>query len=627
VGFVRSIATGVVATDRALLTLTPAIRVAVVITITMGLSLPTHLTAFATNAAIGMLFVGLADPGGSYLTRSRTLFGSVVLMTAAVSLGCILADHPLLHLVMVTIWAFGAGLLCALGPRGAAAGVFSLVLILIYSGTAIPLQVGGRTVAAVAAGEVLMLIAIMAPWLWRRAAGSRAQFAVFFRGESVALRQGPRSMASADHIERLRSVDVGLDNDQHTGAAKAWFEQLVETSHTFRTAVLAFAGLLSQTQESSTLEGMLVVRRVLAEASCAVARTLVWPQRNRNLSNVRSRLQGAVEALRPNVSSREMTIVDAAVGSMSQIVALLATPWPLGRRNGVRLRWIGSLGHFSWRPHLRWSDPSFRHGTRLAVAIAIAVGCTDLLPFSHDYWVALTVAWIAKPGVGDTFLRVASRMVGTAVGAAATLVVFVVLHPSPTVWLFVLGMTAMISVLFMAPNYSLCIAAITMFVLVMFGLNQASLASTVPSRLIATLAGGVIVLAAAQLWPIKEGGGICGALTEVALAIDVLIERAITHGGLELVDTPEAEHVREARVRATHVVAAVAHEPGRHRLSHGDATELLATLTDLTTKLMEYSVLGVDDAARSSLREVQGELRRTVFDLELLSGSPRLRAD
>jgi hypothetical protein len=113
----------------------------------------------------------------------------------------------------------------------------------------------------------------------------------------------------------------------------------------------------------------------------------------------------------------------------------------------------------------------------------------------------------------------------------------------------------------------------------------------------------------------------------VALAIDDLIEAAITHCGFELVDTPEAEHVREARIRATHVLAAAAHEPGRHRLSHGDATELLATLTDLTTKLMEYSVLGVDDVARSSLREVQGELRRTVSDLNLLRDSPHVRAD
>ena len=508
VGFLRSMANGVIETDKALLTFTPAIRVAIVITITMGASLPTHQITFATNAAIGMLFVGLADPGGSYRSRSRSLIGSVALMTAAVSLGCILADHQILHLLTVTIWAFGAGILCALGPRGAAAGVFSLVLILIYSGTAIPPQAGGQTAVAVAIGEVIMVLAIMVPWLWRRAAGSRAQLAVFFRGEAVALRQGPGAMASATHIEHLHAVDVELNADQHDGAAKAWFEQLGETSHTFRTSVLAFAGLLRQKQESSTLEGMLLVRRSLAEASCAVAQTLGYQQRNRNLGNAHSRLQDAVEALRPKASPREMAIVDAAADSMSQIVALLATPWPLGRRNGVRLRWIGPLGHFSWRPHLRWSDPSFRHGTRLAVAVAIAVGCTDLLQFSHDYWVALTVAWIAKPGVGDTFLRVASRMVGTAVGAAATLIVFVVLHPSPAIWLFFLGLTAMISVLFMTPNYSLCIAAITMFVLVLFGLNQESLASTVPSRLIATLAGGVIVLAAAQLWPIKEGDGI-----------------------------------------------------------------------------------------------------------------------
>ena len=625
-GFLRSIASGVVATDRAQISLTPAIRVAIVITITIGISLLTHQSAVGTNAAIGMLLVGLADPSGSYFHRSRALIGTLVAMTIAVTVGCLIADHQIVHLIVVMTWAFGAGLISALGPRAAVAGVFSLVLIVVYSGTAVPPQATGRTVAAVGAGEVAMLLVIMMPWLLRRAAGSRAQFAVFFRGEAPALRRGPKDMAEAVHIERLNVAEGGSQVDQHAGAALAWFDQLSARARNVRLSILALAAVPSESPDAALSKEVHEFRLLLADASQAVARTLVWPVRLQNLSIIADRLYDHVEALRGHVSGPDMREIDAAAAAMGDVLDLLIAPWPLGRKNGVRLRFLGTIGHFAWKPHLHWSDSSFRHGARLAIAIGVAVCCTDLLAFSHDYWVALTVAWIAKPGLGDMVLRVASRLVGTVLGAALTLLVFAMVQPDSMVSVVLLGATVMVAVLFMTPNYSLCIAAITMFVLVLFGVNQESLSTTVPNRLVGTLVGGAIVLAASLLWPVKQGDNVCHSLTDLAQAIDALVSHAIVHGGSGLAELPAAERVRDARVRATHTIASSAHEPGHHVMATQEATHLLATLTEISTRLMQHSVRGIDDGARARLRRTHDEIQAILRHLEDL-GAQRVVAN
>ena len=75
-----------------------------------------------------------------------------------------------------------------------------------------------------------------------------------------------------------------------------------------------------------------------------------------------------------------------------------------------------------------------RHSIRLAVTIPIAWVVGELLLTEHQYWVALTVAWVTRPGYGITFGRVVSRTVGTLIGLILIGVVIYLLLPGPWEW-------------------------------------------------------------------------------------------------------------------------------------------------------------------------------------------------
>ena len=619
--FPRAILTDVAATDRASLSITPAIRVAVLVVVAMIGGRWLGHPASGTSAAVGSLFIGLSDPSGAYRHRIRGLSGAVALTSLAVALGVLVANDPVLHVAVVTLWAFGSGLLCALGPRGAMAGVLSLVVVVVYSGAPMPVDSGGGLVVALVAGEVVMVAAIVLPWIWHRASGSRAQLAVFFRGEAVALRCGPEAMWSTVHAERLRMAGVGLDADLHEGASRQWFSDLMVSSQSFRTSVAALAEVLARVGTGEERDALVEVVSAVSNLSRGVARTLVWPTRHRGLGRAQTRLTNAVDHYLSLAGPSDSTVVLAVVSAIDGAVALVGGPWPLGRRFGVRV-WgpLRSTG-FSWRDHLRWSDPSFRHGVRLTIAIFVAIMSTLVVHFPHDYWIAVTVAWIAKPGAGDTYLKVASRLAGTCLGALLTLLVFVVFRPDAAWSLVLLGFAAVVTVFFLVPNYAWCIAGFTMFVLVAFWLQGDPVDSTAPARMLATLIGGIIVLLASLLWPFRQKYNVRASLADVALALADVVEPMINQPGVNLLSTKESRVATDARARATTVLAIAAHEPGHHVLHFEDARQILQGFNELAAQLVEVSILPGGRPGVGELREIQTGLRDVAVRLENLGTS------
>jgi YccS/YhfK family integral membrane protein len=136
----------------------------------------------------------------------------------------------------------------------------------------------------------------------------------------------------------------------------------------------------------------------------------------------------------------------------------------------------------------------FRHGLRLAIALAVGYGVLHLIHPSQGYWILLTTVFVCRPSYGATRRRFVQRITGTAIGLVAGWAV-ITLFPEPilqSLFAVVFGVLFFIN---RVDRYTLATAAITLVILCCFnqisdgyGLIWPRLIDTVLGTLIAGLA-------------------------------------------------------------------------------------------------------------------------------------------
>jgi uncharacterized membrane protein YccC len=136
-----------------------------------------------------------------------------------------------------------------------------------------------------------------------------------------------------------------------------------------------------------------------------------------------------------------------------------------------------------------------RHALRLALAIAIATAVSEYYSVPHQYWIPMTVAWIARPDSSGTVVRVAQRVGGTVLGVSL-LVAWGIWLPKPQwVLIIAIGVGAYLTFAFIWANYTIAVFGITIFIITTFALAGDLIETSVFFRVGATLAAALIVLA------------------------------------------------------------------------------------------------------------------------------------
>ena len=585
--YIRELFRATIATDRAAVSLTTAIRTGLIVAAVLAACFFSGNPALCAGMSIGVVFVTVADPGGSYRHRLHAILLGSVLFAVATFVGGLVSNVPVLHIVTVTACAFVAGFLCCTGPRGAMIGVLSLVILVVFSGDS-----GNRhnlvvNTVACALGCAVIVVTVCVPWVLRRAGGVRGQLALFFRGMAVAIATGPDAMYASLHAERLRAVQIGAEFDGHAGRMKEWIAELIDCSVRFRMSVVALSSYLQESPPASPVASYV---EATSQLSHAVAQTLVWHGRKRRLLralDVFDRAHTACAAFDPGSA----VLFAATHDSLRQVATSVAGPWPIGRGSGVRLPTIRPLAPFDLRSHFVWSDPFLRHGVRLSLAMAIALVIDVAMPFPHAYWVGLTVAWVARPGFGDTTLKVVSRTTGTVIGILITVGLAVVLPMHHWDMAVVIALSTVVVIAFLVPNYAICIGGLTVFVVFLDALQVNDIVGISAYRLLGTAAGGLLVMAVARLWPLSFKGTVCGSLASYASAMESYATTLLSDGGF---DDPRLDPLRadllSSRSSANASVTAAAHEPGKHLLHVGDATQVLIELNRIGAEFWKWEL-------------------------------------
>ncbi|MBG6233756.1 putative membrane protein (TIGR01666 family) [Pedobacter sp. CAN_A7] len=151
--------------------------------------------------------------------------------------------------------------------------------------------------------------------------------------------------------------------------------------------------------------------------------------------------------------------------------------------------------------NLTFKSSIFRHSLRVAIVMFIGFVVSKALPFSHSYWILLTILVISKPGFSLTKQRNYHRIIGTVVGALVGVAVLTYIHDKNA--LFVVLLICMIGCYsFQRLNYVVSVLFMTPYILILFnflGMGSLSMAS---ERIIDTLIGsGIALFASYSLFP------------------------------------------------------------------------------------------------------------------------------
>jgi len=600
------------------------LRIGALVALLLAASMGTGNQAYGPSLVVGAIMVGGMLDGttaGSYRRRRAALVAGAVALTLATLVGGAIADHPVLHVAVMAALALVCGTAAFAGPTATLVGVLVLVVASVYSGAPDVLPGAVRQAGAFLVGAAASIVVVTAAWPWRRADGSRAALALVLRGMGRACRKGPGAVTRVVHAERLRAADADLVLDSHHPPAAGWFQGLVALISGARFGLIGLTDVVGGLAPGPGREAGTALVDACGAACRALGRALVWPTTRRSLARHDAELEAARTGCTPWADVLPVGVVDAALTPLHDALAVLGGSWAVGPGTGVRLPGRPHLPAIGLRSHLSWADPSFRHGVRLALAMAAGVVVSERWHISHAYWIPMTVAWVSKPGLGDTAVRVLARLTGTAVGVAVALALDLAVHPSGALSVALISIAGVLTLAFITPNYAIAIAAWSVFVVFVLATVGEAVTGTGPDRILCTAVGGAMVLAAGSLWPVRRSGTVCGTLVDTVGAVRRY--RASVVEGTDAVPEVRArtrDDLLAARSRAATAVDASAHEPGRSPLRPEDARAVLDALDTVMAHVVSEelgagpvdgdSAGGCTDDELASLAERLGALER-----------------
>ncbi|WP_338931366.1 FUSC family protein [Streptomyces netropsis] len=617
-----------------------AAGVAIVIGVVLWLATPT----LAVSSAFGAFASALVTFQRSW--RPRPVLALAVAAGLAVStfVGYMAAADPLVFGVLLAVWTLLAGMAWAVGPVSGMVATQTVAVMLIT--VTLPTSVAGALLHAgiiVCAGVVqaaLIVVFPVRPWGLQRdaladALAAEADYARRLRHDPVArfdaqplmdarsaaeltprqARNRPRQLGGPRGVaERLRPVLASLADPVVGAPAEG-----PERDHV--RDLLAAAGTVLDAVARSIRWGKPVrlPPEAMAVLEGAESGSMLTGPARRSALRLIALLADAVEATdepvkeaRPANGEPKDAKAPKKSGEKEQYRHLLRPTVP--RLVPVGLRAL--------RREARWSSAIGRHAVRVAGVSLAGYALGSALPLGHGYWAPMTSVMVMRPDFGQTYSRGVARFVGTLVGVFVGGLVMALAHPGPWVCAALAVVCIALMYLLMRTGYSVASACIAAYVVFLLGIAGEGWSQTVEERVILTLLGGLLAMAAYALFPAWETPKLRDRLADW-LAANGRYSLAVLDAFAHPADR-KPRRVREALLDARaarqaweDAVARAQREPVRHRgisrNAERGAEAALATMGRVTM-LMEAHIPDRDAAPSKEAEEFAAALRAALPD-------------
>jgi len=469
-------------------------------------------------AATGALNVAFRDSHAPYPERARQLLAASLIAGVAVTAGSLSGTDALVAVVLAGAWAFGAGLLVALGERPANLGMMSVVLLAIFA--AVPMSPRDAALAGLAAcaGGVLQTLLAIALWPLGRHDPERRALAGLYRELACAALTPHQATEPPPATAQTLAVQGLLRRDRSVQSQR--FHFLFSQAERTRLALLALARIrLRLEREAPTAPQSRSVEHGLdlaATSLTAVAETLGATARAtpaleaasravENLAALADRLRdaGTSEPLHPMMIDARIQL-EALAGQLRAALEVAGQSTPAAAPNvSAHRTWLrDSLS--TLRANLKLESIACRHGIRMALCVAAGDALGRSMGFARPYWIPMTVALVLKPDFAATFSRGVLRLGGTYAGLLLATVLFHALPPGVAIQILVIAGLTFLARWAGGANYAFLALAVAALAVFLLSLDGAAPSSLIWARAIDTTLGGAIALVAYGLWPTWE---------------------------------------------------------------------------------------------------------------------------
>ncbi|MSX02456.1 MAG: hypothetical protein F2813_04755, partial [Actinobacteria bacterium] len=564
----RRVLRGSTATDWSVVRWIGPLRTTIVATAAVSIGIAIYGPTGAFPFAVGSLFVGLADQRGDFDERVRGLVVAGVLVTVATFIGVSVSGSFLAHIVVAGIFAAFCGYIGLAGPRAALAGVVALVAFTAFSGTPEPLSAVLPTTLKVLVSAVVMATVIAAPMLAGRLGGLRTDVVVTLRAQAFALRGLIGGIDGTNVASKLVAARSRVAASGCYGQTLEWFEQMLSDTEAMRFGFFALHGALDE-RDRAQQERVEQFKLAAGELLMTLASALEIPASRRRIGPALGAFNAAAGACGEGLGPRSavaLARIKIAAHSLSQSVS---GRWPIGRHCQFSRRLRAPIEPISKLLHRRDPGSVFtRHAIRVSGLIVLATGIAQLDPLDHSFWIPLTVAWITKPDFAGTTMRVAQRVLGTAIGVIASVLLVDLIGSTVPLEVVMFAAGAMITVAFLAANYTVCTVGVTIWLMALLDIGSAPTGA----RVLQTLAAGLLVMAASRIWPTRTSSQAAAGLADLATALRNYCTSIM---GVDRTERTETRAMMlAASLKATTVVEESGHEPGRHLIHYDYALQI-----------------------------------------------------
>ncbi len=556
------------------------LRIAFLATLLVYLAIKLSGPQAAAPLAIGVLFAGISDLRGGIDERLRGMILTGISISFAAMLGVLVSGSFPLHLATSAAAAALCGYVGVAGPKAALAGLLSLAVFAVFSGTADPIGDALPVAGWMLVGAVIVTASVALPLLARRIGGMRSEIAIAYRGQAFALRGRMGGISGGDAAAKVARARGRISEGSVTGQTRAWCVQLVDECDRARIGLIALEG---DGYARNPGQEELVGRFAAATAALmiAIGSTLEIPARRSALADRKRGLLAAATACEGGVDRVSANAVSEVRDSLVEALALLDRPWPIGRRAELNLRMSVPPEGLGDLLHHRDPDNLFtRHAIRLTILFVIATVISQVDGANHAYWLPMTVALVTKPDIAQTAPRIAGRIAGTIGGLVFVAAIAALLGDGLAIGIALVAIGGFVAAMFIPSNYAIWTMGVTILVLPLLHMSDPDFSSLLGQRLLETLIAGALVLAVAWIWPTRLTDDICRQLARAARALAAYARAILDEDPERLIES--RAQLQEARLQATGIVNAAANEPGSLRLHYAIAHQVNIDLTRAT---------------------------------------------
>ncbi|WP_045727673.1 FUSC family protein [Xanthomonas sp. GPE 39] len=559
-----------------------ALRNTVAVVAPLALGVASGHAAIGLAVATGALNTMFSDLPGPYRARMQRMLMAALAAGVAALLGMLIGTQTLTLALAALVLGLGGGLLVALGPVAARAGLTSMILLVVSADVHLPAMQSLGVAALIFAGGVVQMLMALAAWPLQRYRPERFALADLMRQIAGIARQRPNASTVAPATEAVLEAMVMLHGEHRSrGLAVQSLRIIAELCERTRQELLTLSDLHGRLETTSPAR--VPIERVL-ERSAVVLDQLAYAMDN---------------AADPKAAADSMTGFDDLVATLAQVQAqtedtrerrLLRIAVARVQGLGGQLRALVRNGHWAssrgeiqaelaearlpaalrpraplqtLRANLRMSSVAFRHALRCGVCLALAVLFARWQAIPHGYWIPMTTAIVLKPDFGGTLRFGALRVAGTLVGLLLATVLTHAVMDGTVVRLLLLTLFCLGFRLLTQVNYGLGVASLTGMLVLLLSFEGMAPGQAIGERIQATLLGSGLALVAYALWPTWERQHLRATLAQLLLTYrDHLL--AVLEGQPQALPETRAA-ARTARTNVQASIERLRGEPRRKR--------------------------------------------------------------